>query len=100
MASRFRLAAMVAAASLLTLGGVAMAAGARHRQVFRGHRSALTAADIRRLSAGARRRSIIIFKNQLGNLPARAATAGARARAATRSQARVRAELAAVHATR
>ena len=60
MGSRFRLAAVVAAASLLVLGGVAMAAGARHsRHVFRGHRTALTAADIRRLSAGAKRRSII-----------------------------------------
>jgi hypothetical protein len=99
MGSRFRLAALVAAVSLLALGGVATAASRHGRHLPRGQRTALSAADIRRLSAGAKRRSIIILKNQLTSLPARASTARARARAASRSQARVRAELAAVHAT-
>src|SRR5262249_38658049 len=61
--------------------------------------SVLTAAQIRRLERGAKRHKIIIFKNQLSNLPARGRSARARASAASASQAGVRAELAKVGAT-
>ncbi len=67
--------------------------------MFRGKRTVLTAAQIRRLSAGAKKRTIIIFKNQLSGLPARGHTAKARASAASASQAAVRTDLARVHAT-
>jgi subtilisin family serine protease len=98
--SRFRLAGLlVLVVSLgLAAGGMA-AAGARHHRVFRGKRSVLSAAEIRRLSAGAKRREIIIFRDQLTGLPARKRTARARASAARASQAAVVAELARVHAT-
>ena len=100
MGSRFRLIAVLAVALLsLAAVGVAMAAGGRHHRVFRGKRSVLTATQIRRLSAHATKRSIIIFNNQLPNLPARGATAQARVKAANASQAGVRAELSQVHAT-
>ncbi len=59
----------------------------------------MTAAEIRRLSADATEHSIIIFRNQFPNLPARGRTAVARASAAGAAQAGVRAELAQVHAT-
>jgi subtilisin family serine protease len=101
--SRFRL---LAVAAVLLVGvvaagavAVAVAASARHHRVFRGTRSTLSAAQIRRLSAGAKKRTIILFKNQLANLPARRGTIRARASAASASQAGVRAELARVHAT-
>ncbi len=76
-----------------------MAASSHHHRVFGGKRTVLTAAQIRRLSAGAKKRTIIIFKNQLSGLPARGHTAKARASAASASQAVVRTELARVHAT-
>jgi subtilisin family serine protease len=88
----------VVALVLLAAGGIAVAARSHHHRVFRGKRPALTAAQIRRLSAGAKKRTIIIFKNQFGNLPARRGTAKARASAAIASQAAVRTELARVHA--
>jgi subtilisin family serine protease len=99
---RFRLAASVAVGVVvsLTAAGIAVAARSSHDHVFRGKRSILTAAEVRRLSANATHRSIIIFKNQLSNLPARPGRyARARASAASASQTGVRAELAAVHAT-
>ncbi|MBV9918869.1 MAG: S8 family serine peptidase, partial [Solirubrobacterales bacterium] len=102
MNSRFRLVALVALALVLSLtaAGIAVAARSSQHHVFRGRRSVLTAAEIRRLSAGATHHSIIVFKNQLSNLPARPGrSARARASAASSSQAPVRAELAAVHAT-
>lgn len=58
----------------------------------------LTLDDIARLSADATRRSIIIFRNQHGELPARGSTAGARARTIESDQAAVRNELAQLHA--
>lgn len=99
--SRFRLLAVLAVllVGLVAAGAVAVAASARHHRVFRGTRSTLSAAQIRRLSAGAKKRTIIVFKNQLANLPARKGTIRARASAASASQAGVRAELARVHAT-
>ena len=79
--SRFRWATILGTAALLSLaaGGIAVAGGLRHHShhVFRGKRSALSAAEVRRLSSGARHRSIIIFRNQLSNLPARRANARA-----------------------
>ena len=99
--SRGHLSQIVAISGLLLLaiGGIALGAGARHRHVFRGQRSVLSASEIRRLSTGATKHSIIILKNQLLNLPARKGTARARASAATAAQAGVRSELARVHAT-
>src|SRR5262249_3445393 len=88
-----------AVAALLAAAGVATAAG-RHRshRVFRGHRPALTTAEIKRLARGAQRPSIIILKNQLTRLPARAADASPRIAAANRAQAPSRAEPPRVHA--
>jgi subtilisin family serine protease len=99
MRSRIRRAALITVAAVLALGGAATAATSRHHHVFRGKRTVLSAAEIKRLSAGTRRPSIIVFKNQLKNLPATASAASARARAANALQAPVRAELARVHAT-
>ena len=97
---RFGMGALgVVALVLLVAGGIAVAASSHHHRVFRGTRPALTSAQIRRLSAGAKERTIIIFKNQLTNLPARRGTARARASAAFASQAAVRTELTRVHAS-
>jgi hypothetical protein len=99
--SRFRLLTVVGVFAVVGLvaGGIAVAASSHHHRVFRGKRTALTASQIRRLSAGAKKRTIIIFKNQLSGLPARGRTAKARASAASASQSAVRTELARVHAT-
>ena len=100
MGSRVRMAALVAVATLMAVAGVATAAGGRSHRVFRGHRPALSRAEIRRLSKGAMRPSIIIFKNQLRNLPARAAARAQRARARrARPRRGCARELARVHAT-
>ena len=101
MRSHFRLAALLTVIGVLSLTatGIAVAARSSHHHVFRGKRSILTAAQVRRLSANATHHSIIIFKNQLSSLPARPGRdARARASAAAASQANVRAELSAVHA--
>jgi hypothetical protein len=87
------------AVGTLVVGGIALAARTHRNRVFHGTAPVLTAAQIRRLSAGAKKRTIIIFKNQLTNLPARGRTMRARASAASSSQAMVRTELARVHAT-
>src|SRR5215472_10302954 len=99
--TRFRLAALLAAAALLSLAvtGTAAAARSRGHRVFKGHHSILTAAQVERLAAHATHRSIIIFKNQLASLPAKGATAGPRIQAANAAQAGVMAQLRQVHAT-
>ncbi len=96
--SRFRLATLIAAAGLvpLGLGGAAAARSPAHEIK---ERPALTAAQVLRLAAHATDRSIIIFKHQLSNLPARGATTRLRINAASASQAPVLAELAQLHAT-
>ncbi len=96
---RSRFLASLTAAGLLALGssGPAAAAGPP-RDVFQGSPSVLSAAQVRRLSAEATHRSIIIFKNQLANLPAKGVTARQRIRAADASQADVRSELTRLHA--
>src|SRR5689334_9628509 len=99
MRSRIRRAAFITMAVVLALGSAATAATTRRHHVFRGRPTVLTAADLKRLSAGTKRPSIIIFKDQLKNLPATASAASARARAASVQQAPVRAQLARVHAT-
>ena len=99
MRFRIRRAALITVAAVLALGGAATAATSRHHHVFRGKRTVLSAADIKWLSAGTRRPSIIILKNQLKNLPATASAASARVKAASALQAPVRAQLARVHAT-
>ena len=71
--SGLRLTAVLGIAALLPLatGGAAVAAHAPGR-VFKGTKSALTAAQAERLAAHATHRSIIIFKNQLTPLPSEA----------------------------
>lgn len=102
--SRLRLVIVLGTALVLVsaVGGIAVAGGLHHhsRHVFRGEHSALSAAEVRRLSSGARHRSIIIFRNQLTNLPARRANVRVRANAIAAVQSSVRTELARVHATR
>ena len=107
--SRFRLVALLATAVLvpLTAGGIALAAhgtflrAKQHRaphRTFHGTRPRLSAALVKRLSAEADKRSIIIFKNQLGRLPATRSNTRARVSAAIAAQAGVRAELTQLHA--
>lgn len=57
----------------------------------------LTAADVAALSAGATQRSIIVFRNQHPELPARGAGAGARAAAVVSDQRAVTSELNQLH---
>ena len=108
--SRFRLVALLATAVLvpLTAGGIALAAHVTHvrakhhrshARTFHGKRPLLSAAQVKRLSAQADKRSIIIFKDQLGRLPATRSNTSARVRAALASQVSVRAELSQLHAT-
>src|SRR6516225_4970337 len=102
MRSHFRLAALLTVVGVLSLTatGIAVAARSSHHHVFRGKHSILSAAQVRRLSADATHHTIIIFKNQLASFPARPGRdARARASAAAASQANIRAELSAVHAT-
>jgi hypothetical protein len=80
------------------LSGLVAAAHPPARQ-FNGEPAALTAAQVRLLAAHATKRSIIIFKNQLTNLPARGATLAARVSSAKAAQAPTMAELTEVHAT-
>jgi subtilisin family serine protease len=98
--SPIRLGALLTVAGLLCLGisGTAAASGTPGH-VSAGKKSVLTATEVARLSAGATHRSIIIFKNQLAGLPARASTANARIRAAIAAQSGVLAELKQVHAS-
>ena len=100
MRFRFRLPACIAAAVLIPLGlsGLVAAAQPAARQ-FNGKPAALTAAQVRLLAAHANDRSIIIFKDQLTNLPARGATLAARVSAAKAAQAPIMAELTELHAT-
>ncbi len=100
MRFRFRLPTFIAAAVLIPLGlsGAVAAAHPAARQ-SNGEPAALTAAQVRLLAAHATDRSIIIFKNQLTNLPARGATLAARVSAAKAAQAPIIAELTEVHAT-
>lgn len=105
--SRVRMVALLATAVLvaLTAGGIAAAARftpnrahAPKRLTFHGKRSRMTAAQIRRLSAAADKRTIIIFKNQLGRLPATRSSMRARVSATLAAQTGVRAELTQLHA--
>src|SRR5215472_15227614 len=98
---RLRLPAVLGVVAVLGLvaGGIAAAASSHHHRIFHGKRTVLTTAQIRRLSTGAKKRTIIIFKNQLTGLPARRGTVKARAAAASASQASVRTELARVGAS-
>src|SRR5215472_9244902 len=104
--SRFRRPTLLVTLGLvpLAMSGPAWAASfaghaqAGHVHLFKGTRSKLTAAQVRRLSADANFRSIIIFKNQLSAYPARGRTAPLRAAAARVAQAGVLAELTKVHA--
>jgi hypothetical protein len=91
--------ASLAVAALLPAGlGSAASAATSPAHVFRGKPSALTAAQVRRLSADATHRSIIIFRNQLSGTPARGADAKLRAQAAAASQRGVMTELTRLHA--
>jgi Subtilase family/Peptidase inhibitor I9 len=89
----------LAGASVLVLmpvgGGQAMAQGSIG--IGQRYQSKLTLDDIARLSADATKQSIIIFKNQHPELPARAA-ATSRASTVAHEQAQVRGELTQLHA--
>ncbi len=99
MRSRFRLPALIAAAGLIPLGLSGTAVAARSPvHVAKAKLPALTVAQVRKLAAHATDRSIIIFKNQLTNLPARGATEALRVDAAAAAQAPVLAELHRLHA--
>jgi hypothetical protein len=99
MRSRFRLLALGATAGLIVLGLSGPAAARAPSRALKTEPSALTAAQVRRLAAHATDRSIIIFKDQFSDLPARGATLRLRVKAVTAAQAPVLAELAALHAT-
>ena len=58
---------------MLSVSGPAKAGGTPG-QVFKGTPSTLTAAQVAQLSANANQRSIIVFKDQLGGLPAAGST--------------------------
>src|ERR1051326_5586096 len=92
--SRRLVVAMVVSLLPLALGGQALASGAGGWQ---GLPSVLTAADVARLSANATNRSIIVLRNQHGEVPARAATAASRARTEASDQAPIRSELSTLH---
>jgi subtilisin family serine protease len=81
----------------LTIAGIATAADSS-AHIFRGQQSALTTADVSRLSENATHHSIIVFKNQFSNLPARGATARQRVTAVDSSQSDVLSELNEIHA--
>jgi subtilisin family serine protease len=95
----FRMGMALTGAVLLTLtiGGPARA-GQGPGQVFKGSPSALSAADVAKLSANATQRSIIVFKNQLTGLPAAGSTASERVSAANADQKGIMSELGQVHA--
>ncbi len=95
--SRLLAVTATAAAIPLAVSGTAAATHAPQR-VLRGERSALSLAQVRRLSAHATHRSIIILANQLTGLPARGATASLRVNAARAVQAPIMSELARLHA--
>jgi hypothetical protein len=76
----------------IAISGTAAAAGSPHK-VFKGKPAALSAAQVRQLSAHATHRSIIILNNQLSSVPATKAMAQQRIQAAGAAQAGVRAEL-------
>jgi hypothetical protein len=100
MRFRFRLPALIAAAVVIPLGlSGPVAAAHPTANEAKAEPAALTAAQVSQLAAHATDRSIIIFKNQLSNLPARGATAALRVSAAKAVQAPVMAELTALHAT-
>src|ERR1700748_1097216 len=107
--SHFRRVALLAAAVLVPLsaGGIALAARGTFLRAkvhhsrphaFHGTRPLLSAAQAKRLAAKADQRSIIIFKNQFGRLPATRSNTRARVSAALAAQAPVRAELTQLHA--
>ncbi|HXM54483.1 MAG TPA: S8 family serine peptidase [Candidatus Dormibacteraeota bacterium] len=99
MGSLFRRLALAGASVLVLIpagNGQAMAQGTV--TIGQRYQSKLTLDDIARLSADATQRSIIIFKDQHANLPARGAMAGSRASTVANDQAPVRNELTQVHA--
>ena len=99
MRSRFRLLALLAAAGLVLIGVTGTGAAAQSlARMTRSGQSALTAAQVRQLSANSADRSIIIFKNQFTGLPMRGATMALRVSAVKAVQAPVLAELARLHA--
>ena len=97
---RRALIALSAAAGLSIVFGSAVSAG--QRPVLRGAQetpSSLSAAEIARLAYNANQRSIVLFKNQHQEYPARPATASARGRAIDSDQAPVVHELKQLHAS-
>jgi len=101
MGSLFRRLALAGASALVLMpvgGGQAVAQGTIAGGIGQRYQSKLTLDDIARLSADATNRSIIIFKDQHANLPAKGAMAASRASAVTNDQSAVRGELSQLHA--
>jgi subtilisin family serine protease len=97
--SGFHAGLALAGAVFLTLAVSGPASAATQPgQVFSGTPSTLTAAQVAQLSANANQRSIIVFKNQLTNLPAAGSTLNSRVSAANSAQAGVMSELGQLHA--
>jgi Subtilase family len=94
--SRFLVA--IAAGALLALAGGGPALAAQAGPPNPGVPSPLTPADVARLAGNATERSIVILRDQHADLPARGATAAARARSVDGDQAPLRSELSLVHA--
>jgi hypothetical protein len=82
------------AVAVLPLAGSGPAAAS---QAAPGSGSSLSPADVARLSADATKRSIVVFRNQHPELPARAAGTASRAAAVESDQRAVRAELDRLH---
>jgi hypothetical protein len=98
MRRRTRALMVVAAGTLLALGSAGPALAAVPAPPTPGFPGPLTAADVSRLAAGAGQRSIVVLRNQHPELPARGATAGARASTIDADQAALRGELARLRA--
>ena len=97
--SGFHAVLALAGSVFLALGvtGPATAAG-QAAQFFTGTPSTLTAAQVAQLSADANRASIIVFKDQLGGLPAAGSTINSRISKANSEQAGILSELGKLHA--
>jgi Peptidase inhibitor I9 len=86
---------LILAAVLLPLSMASPATAASRAPTDPG--APLTPSDVARLSADANKRSIIVFRNQHPELPARGAAAGPRAAAVESDQRTVKSELSQLH---
>jgi hypothetical protein len=97
MAGLLRRLAIAAAGALVLAGSGGQAMAQTNLGPVARYQSKLTMDDIARLAKDATNRSIVIFRDQHANLPAKGALAGARASAVASDQQAVRGELAQLH---